>query len=82
MNNLDIDRIITLGQGVTLVFFSLSGLKCINRKTHINKNGGTSCSGELTMCDTQLKCSMANMNLALSTMGATGFFMTYKSLFK
>ena len=80
LSSVDIDRVITLGQGLTLVFFSVSGMKCLNRKQYVNKNGCCSTEAELNICDNSFKCSLANMNLGLSTMGATGIFMACKSL--
>ena len=76
-----LNKIIGLGQGLTLVFFSISGMKCINRY-NCKKNTECCSNNNNSNCnDTEFKCSLANMNLGLSTMGATGLLMSYKYLF-
>ena len=69
-----IDRLIGISGGLTLLFGSVSGLKCIN-----------SCSRSSGGCEpdsgpSNKTCSKANMNLGLASMGVTGALMVYKHI--
>ena len=78
-----IDRLIGLSTGFTLLFGSVSGLKCVNSCRNNRTTVPLSTMTNNTTCETNNKtCSRVNMNLGLVSMGLTGGLLVYKHLSK
>ena len=80
-----IDRLIGLSTGFTLLFGSVSGLKCVNSCRSNRTAVPLSTMTNNTTCETNnnnKNCSRVNMNLGLVSMGLTGGLLVYKHLSK